>query len=387
MNGFEFYNPTKIYFGNGSVEKLPQELEKVGKNILLTYGCGSVKRSGLYDQIMGVLSACEKNVVELSNIMSNPTASKVREGVKLCKQGRVDFILAVGGGSVIDCSKAIAAACMTEDDFWEKYYRKRDIISTALPVGVILTMVGTGSEMNGDSVITNEDLKIKTNVDSPLTYPKFSILDPAYTLSLPKYQMVSGICDIMSHIMEQYFSEPDDDNLSDEMSEALLRFVVRNAYIAIENSQDYTARSNLMWSATLGLNGLLCCSKKQDWQVHAIEHQLAAYYEVAHGMGLAAISPAYYRCIYRNGISKFKRFAVNVWGTSARGKTDEQIALEGIACLEKFFKDIGATCTLRELKIKNDAHFCEIAKSCDRLSGGYKTLTFEEIEIILLESL
>ncbi|MEG1108253.1 MAG: iron-containing alcohol dehydrogenase [Oscillospiraceae bacterium] len=386
MNGFSFYNPTQIYFGEGTIKKLPRELEKVGKNILLTYGCGSVKKSGLYDQVLDMLRQCDKNVTELSGIMSNPTAAKVREGIALCKENKIDFILAVGGGSVIDCSKAIASGCMLEEDFWDKYFIKKGKIKAALPLGDVLTMVGTGSEMNGGCVITNEETKIKTNAKSPLTHPVFSIMDPSYTLTLPKYHMVSGICDIVSHILEQYCSVPDEDNLSDEMSEALLRFVVRNARIAAKNPQDYTARSNIMWAATLGLNGLLSCGKNEDWSVHAIEHQVAAYYEISHGMGLAAVSAAYYRRICSAGLSRFKRFALNVWGVSAEGKTDMEIALEGISCLNSFFKEIGATTSLRELNITDDTKFKAIAESCTFGNGTYLKLTANDVEDILRES-
>lgn len=382
MNSFSFYNPTRIYFGEGAIENLNGELKKIGQNVLLAYGKGAIKREGIYDSVVKVLAECNKHVTEFSGIMANPTAAKVREGIKLCKENNIDFILAVGGGSTIDCCKAVAAGCKLEGDFWEEIFIKGIVPRDALPLGTILTMSGTASEMNGNSVITNEELKIKDSFASRATYPKFSILDPSYTYSLPQYQMVSGICDVMSHIMEQYFSGSDD-NVSDDLSEALMKSVIKNAKIAINYPRDYCARSNIMWGATLALNGLLGCAKAQDWEVHQIEHQLGAYYDVAHGMGLAAVTPTYLRYIYSNAVDKFRQFALNVWHVDPNGKTDEQIALEGIDRLEAFFKEIGATTSLRALGITDKEKLEEIAESCYTLSGGYRTLTHSDINGIL----
>lgn len=385
MNSFIFCNPTRIYFGEGAIENLAKEMEKCGKNVLLAYGKGAIKKEGIYDGIVDILKSCGKNVTEFSGVMPNPTAAKVREGIALCRDGKIDFILAVGGGSVIDCCKAVAVGSRLDGDFWEELYTKRIAAHEAIPLGTVLTMTGTGSEMNSTAVITNEELKFKASFSSEAAAPKFSILDPTYTYSLPKYQMVSGICDIMSHLMEQYFSGTDD-NVSDDLNEALMRSIVKNARTAVKNPKDYAARSNIMWGATVALNGILGCGKTQDWEVHQIEHQIAAYYDVAHGMGLAAITPSYLRFICGNGMDKLKRFAVNVWNVDAEGKTDEQTALEGIGRLEAFFKEIGAAVSLRELGINDKSKFSEIAESCNIRTGGYRILTPEDIKKILNDS-
>lgn len=385
MNSFVFCNPTRIFFGEGAVKNLAGQLSNYGNNVLLAYGRGAIKKEGIYDAVMKILRDCGKNVFELSGIMSNPTAAKVREGVAICKENKIDLILAVGGGSTIDCCKAVAAGSLIEGDFWEEFFEKHTVPDKAIPIGTILTMVGTASEMNGNAVITNEEKKIKGSFFSPASYPRFSILDPTYTYSVPQYQMVSGICDIMSHIMEQYFSGTDD-NISDDLSEALMKSIIKNARIAVKNPRDYTARSNIMWGATVALNGILGCAKMQDWEVHQIEHQLAAYYDdIAHGMGLAAVTPAYFRYIYKSGLNKFRQFAVNVWGVSPENKTDEQIALEGIDRLEAFFKEIGAAVSLRELGITDKGKFDEIAGSCNIKTGGYQILTRDDIKKILDE--
>ena len=382
MKSFNFSNPTKIIFGEGTISKLALELKNCGSNVLLAYGKGAIKKEGIYDVIIKILADCGKNVTELSGIMPNPTAAKTREGIALCKQNKVDFILAVGGGSVIDCCKAIAAGSLIEEDFWDEFFTQHKPIIKALPIGTVLTMVGTASEMNGSAVITNEDIKIKGSFTSNAAFPVFSILDPTYTYSLPQYQMISGICDVLSHIMEQYFSGTDD-NVSDDLSEALIRSIVKNTRIAVNNPRDYTARSNIMWGATVALNTILGCGKTQDWEVHQIEHQIAAYYDVAHGMGLAAISASYFRLIFKSGLQKFKQYAVNVWNVNEAGKTDNQIALEGIGCLEAFFKEIGATTSLRELGIADKSKFDYIANSCNLLTGGYRTLTHKDVREIL----
>ena len=382
MKNFNFCNPTKIIFGEGALKKLAGELKTCGSNVLLAYGKGAIKKEGIYDAVMQILSETGKTVTELSGIMPNPTADKTREGITLCKENKIDFILAVGGGSVIDCCKAIAAGSLIEEDFWDEFFTQQKPIKKALPIGTVLTMVGTASEMNGSAVITNEAIKIKGAFTSAAVFPVFSILDPTYTYTLPQYQMVSGICDVLSHIMEQYFSGTDD-NVSDDLSEALIKSIVKNTRIAVKNPRDYTARSNIMWGATVALNTILGCGKTQDWEVHQIEHQIAAYYDVAHGMGLAAISASYFRLIYKSGLYKFRQYAVNVWSVDETNKTDEEIALEGIDCLEAFFREIGATTSLQELGIPDKSKFGEIADSCNLLTGGYRTLTHEDVRAIL----
>ena len=380
---FCFHNPTKIYFGKGAINNLKDELKKYGNTIMLAYGKGSIKKIGLYDELMKIFNEAGKKVVEFSGIMPNPTAAKVKEGIKLVRENNVDFILAVGGGSTMDCTKAVSMGAANDVEFWDYFYMNYNPPKNKIPFGTIVTMVGTGSEMNGGSVITNEDVKIKTGVVYPNMLPDFSILNPEYTYSLSKFQMVSGICDMMSHIMEQYFSKPDTDNVSDDLSEALMKNIIKNAYICIENPNDYNARGNIMWDATLALNTLIGCSKEGDWEVHNIEHQLSAYYDVAHGMGLAAISPSYYRHIIDFGLSKFKKFAINVFGVSTDNKTDKEIALEGINKLEEFFKNIGATTTLRELGITNKEELNEIAKTCFVSNSAYKVMSTDDIKAIL----
>ena len=382
MKSFRFRNHTKIDFGEGALDSLADELRSCEKNILFAYGKGAIKREGIYDTIIKTLADCGKNVTELSGIMPNPTAAKVREGVALCKDNNIDFILAVGGGSVIDCCKAIAVGAVVEEDFWDVLYKKHDRAPKALRIGTVLTMVGTGSEMNDSAVITNEELKVKAAFYSPYVFPMFSILDPTLSYTLPKYQMVSGICDIMSHLMEQYFSG-EDDNVSDDLNEALMKSVVKNARAAVINPRDYDARSNIMWSSTLALNGILGVGKTQDWEVHQIEHQLGAYYDVAHGMGLAAVSASYFRFIHADGLKKFRQFAVNVWNVDPKDKTDEQIALEGIERLESFFREIGAATSLRELGIPDKSKLREIAESTRLLKNGYRTLTHDDVNRIL----
>ena len=380
---FCFHNPTKIYFGKGAINNLKDELKKYGNTIMLAYGKGSIKKIGLYDELMKIFNEAGKKVVEFSGIMPNPTAAKVKEGIKLVRENNVDFILAVGGGSTMDCTKAVSRGAAKDVEFWDYFYMNYNPPKNKIPFGTIVTMVGTGSEMNGGSVITNEDVKIKTGVVYPNMLPDFSILNPEYTYSLSKFQMVSGICDMMSHIMEQYFSKPDTDNVSDDLSEALMKNIIKNAYICIENPNDYNARGNIMLDTTLALNTLIGCSKEGDWEVHNIEHQLSAYYDVAHGMGLAAISPSYYRHIIDFGLSKFKKFAINVFGVSTDNKTDKEIALEGINKLEKFFKNIGATTTLRELGITNKEELNEIAKTCFVSNSAYKVMSIDDIKAIL----
>lgn len=385
MKSFQFRNHTKIVFGEGALNKLADELRSCEKNILFAYGKGAIKREGIYDAIIKILADCGKNVTELSGIMPNPTAAKVREGVALCKENNIDFILAVGGGSVIDCCKAIAVGAVVEEDFWEVLYEKHGKAPKALRIGTVLTMVGTGSEMNDSAVITNEELKVKAAFYSPYVFPMFSILDPTFTYTLPKYQMVSGVCDILSHLMEQYFSG-EDDNVSDDLNEALMKSIIKNARISLINPRDYDARSNIMWSSTLALNGILGVGKAQDWEVHQIEHQLGAYYDVAHGMGLAAVSASYFRFICKDGLQKFVKYAVNVWNVDTTGKTDEQTALEGIERLESFFRKIGAATSLRELGILDRSKLAEIAESTRLLKNGYRTLTHEDVKSILEQS-
>lgn len=381
---FTYYNPTRIHFGRNSLTKLNDELTQYGETVMLVYGRNAIKSNGLYDEIMAILAAAGKNVIELSGVMPNPTYKKMMEGAALVREHNVSLILAVGGGSVIDCAKGISvsAYCENEDPFQKYWIEFSAVDNKVVPVASVLTMVGTGSEMNGGSVITHEATKYKGGRVFPASiYPKFSILNPEYTFTVSQYQMVSGVFDTMSHLMEQYFSDQGA-NTSDYLIESLLKSSVDNLRVALKKPDDYEARSNLMWNATLALNTITGLSKTQDWQVHMIEHQLGAYTDCAHGMGLAAVSLPYYRLIYKFGIEKFVRFATQVWGISCEGKTQDQIALEGIDALEDFTKECGIVTSLKELGATKEM-LPKIAESTTIIGKGYKKLTSEEILNIL----
>jgi alcohol dehydrogenase YqhD (iron-dependent ADH family) len=384
---FTFENPTRIHFGKKSLEKLPGELAAFGSRVLLVYGGGSIKKSGLYDSLQTVLRAAGKEVRELSGVPSNPTAAKVREGIALAKEQPPHLILAVGGGSVIDCAKTIAGGACIQGDFWEPFFLKRQEPERAIPIGVVLTMAGTGSEMNGEAVVTDEATKQKLGTHSDLYYPVFSILNPELTYTVPRDQMVSGICDIFSHILEVYLSPSDEDNLSDDLAEAMMRSLLRAARAAVENPRDYAARSNIMWTATLALNGLLAPSKRQDWMAHQIEHQIGAYTNCPHGQGLAAISAGYYRVILPHAAERFARFGAEVWRLPAEGKTPEQQGAAAIDALEAFFRELGAATSLGELGMDETAPLGEIAQSIRRFRGGYHKLTEEELTQLLRRAL
>lgn len=387
MNNFIFENGTKVILGKGCVkEYLSCFLKHYGNNVMLAYGGGSIKKNGIYDEIMGVLEEDGKTIVEFNGIMANPTYAKVTEGAKLARENQVDVILAVGGGSVMDCSKAISMAAKYDGDIWSEYWAKPGIIDfEPVPLCVIVTVSGTGSEMNGGAVITNEELKIKTGRDYPKCNPKLALLDPTYTFSVPVKQMVSGGFDCLSHIMEIYFSAPDEPNVSDDIAEALMRGVIRDLRAAIKNSKDYTARSNLMWEAVMAENRIIKLGKKTDFECHMMEHQLGAFTDCNHGAGLAVLQPVYYRHIYKDGIAKFKRFAMEVWGISANGRTDEEVALAGIDALEKFILEIGLPGTLRDLGVDEKTDLKAVADSCICVQGAYKVITHEEILEIFKE--
>ena len=379
---FQYYNPTKIYFGKSALDNLSGELANYGEKVLLVYGKNSIKKSGLYDKIIGILSGAGKKVTELSGIKSNPSYAQLLKGAELVRENNIDLILAVGGGSVIDCSKGISVSAYCEGDPWQRYWVNfEDVDNKIVPVGSVLTMAGTGSEMNGGSVITNEDKMIKNGRVFPAdVYPKFSILDPEYTYTVPEYQMVSGVFDTMSHLMEQYFSG-DDDNTTDYIIEGIMRSLINSTRAALKDREDYEARSNIMWCATLGLNTMTGVSKEQDWEVHMIEHQIGAYTDCAHGAGLAVVSTPYYKYICRDGLDKFVRFAENVWGIDTAGMAKEDAALAGITSLTEFIKELGLPLTLRELGATEDM-LPKIAESTIP-GGGYKKLNAEDILEIL----
>ena len=380
MNNFIFQNATKVYFGRGCVKEYLTCLVKPFGTVLLAYGGGSIKRNGVYDEVTGILRGAGKRIVEFSGIMANPTYQKVQEGAKLARESGADMILGIGGGSVMDCCKAVSLAARYDGDIWNDFWAKPGVIDVEpLPLGVIVTVAGTGSECNGGAVITHEEKKIKTGRDYPLLNPRFALMDPTYTFSVPVRQMVSGGFDILSHIMETYFSEPDEDNVSDDLMEALMKSVIRNLRAAIRDPRDYTARSNLMWDATMAENRIIKMGKKGDFQCHNMEHQLGAYTDCNHGCGLAVLHPVYYRHIYKEGLTKFVRFAENVWGIPRRGRTDEELALAGIDALSEFIKEIGLPSTLQKLGLTDRAMLKPIADSCGISAGSYRPMTREEI--------
>lgn len=388
LGNFTYCNPTKLYFGKESIKGLNKELPKYGKNVLLVYGGGSIKKSGIYDEIVKILKDNGKDIFEDAGVMPNPTVEKLNEGVDIARKSKADFILAVGGGSVCDYAKAVSASVNCKEDAWEKYYIRFEDVdkdTKIIPIGCVLTMVGTGSEMNGGSVITNHSQKLKIgHVFGENVFPKFSILNPEYTFTLPKYQMVSGIYDIMSHILEQYFSGTDD-NTSDYIMEGLLKSLIHSAEIAIENPKDYEARSNIMWTATWALNTFVAKGKTQDWEVHMLGQSVGAHTDATHGMTLAAVSMPYYRYILPYGLAKFKRYAINVWNVNGENKSDKEIAEEGLAKMEAWMKKIGLVMNITELGAKEEM-LDGMVKSSLIMEGGYKVLNKDDIKAILKAS-
>ncbi len=387
LGNFTYCNPTKLYFGKNALEGLNEQLPKYGKNVLLVYGGGSIKKNGIYDAVMKVLKENGKTVYEDAGVMPNPTTEKMKEGIERARAAKADLILAVGGGSVIDYAKGVSVSVHCKEDFWEKYYlRMEDPDCEIVPVGAVLTMVGTGSEMNGGSVITNHAQKLKIGkVFGEEVFPKFAILDPEYTFTLPKYQMVAGFFDILCHIHEQYFSGTDD-NTSDYVMEGLMRSLIHSADIAVKDPKNYEARSNIMWTATWALNTFVAMGKTTDWEVHMIGQAVGAYTDATHGMTLAAVTPAYMRHILPYGVKKIARYAVNVWGVDPSGKSEEETAKEGLAALEKWMRAIGLVMDLKTLGVTEDM-IPGIADSTYIMQGGYKILTKEEVIEILKESM
>ncbi len=387
LGNFTYYNPTKLYFGKDALDGLNEELPKYGKNVLLVYGGGSIKSNGVYDKVIKILKDNDKNVFEDAGVMPNPTIEKLNEGLARARAAEADLILAVGGGSVCDYAKAVSVSVNCNDDPWDKYFiRFEEPTCKIIPVGCVLTMVGTGSEMNGGSVITNHGQKLKIgHVFGENVFPKFSVLNPEFTFTVPKEQMVSGIYDIMSHILEQYFSG-EDDNTSDYIMEGLLRSLIHSANIAVETPTDYEARSNIMWTATWALNTLVAKGKTTDWMVHMLGQAVAAHTDATHGMTLAAVSIPYYRRILPYGLKKFARYAVNVWGVNPEGKTQIKVAEEGLLAMEEWMKKIGLTMNLTALGA-TEQMLDGIVKSTLIMDGGYKVLDGDDIRAVIKASL
>lgn len=386
LGNFSYHNPTKLYFGENSLNFLDDELKKYGDNILLVYGSGSIKKNGIYDEVISILKKNKKNVIEVSNVMPNPTIDKVYEGLDIAKGKDISLILAVGGGSVIDYAKALSVSINFKGDPWDEYFIKfKEPTCKIVPVGSILTMVGTGSEMNAGSVITNPKTNEKNgHVFGSEVMPKFSILNPTYTMSLSIRQMNAGIYDIFNHICEQYFSNTDD-NVSDDLAIAMLKSVVKNSIVANKDPKNYEARSNIMWLATWALNTLIDCGKSTDWMVHMIGQAIGGVTNAIHGETLASVSLAYYNYILPYGVDKFKRFAIDVFNVNPKGN-DIDIAKEGLKEMAKWMDLLHLPLNTSILGVNKD-NIDLITKNTFILDGGYKVLTKEEIKEILIESL
>lgn len=388
LGNFTYCNPTKLYFGEDALSGLGTELKKYGKNVVLVYGGGSIKKNGIYDDVVRILQEEGKNVAEIAGVMPNPTVEKLYEGVEIARNHHADFLLAVGGGSVCDYTKAVSVSVNCEEDPWEKYYvRFEEPSCEIIPVGCVLTMVGTGSEMNAGAVITNHKAKLKIGhvfADEQIM-PRFSIMNPKYTLTLPHYQMAAGIYDIFNHICEQYFSG-EDDNTSDYISEGLMRSVIHSSRIANKNDQDYEARSNIMWAATWALNTLVAKGKSTDWMVHMLGQSAGAVTDATHGMTLSAVSLPYYKYIMEAGLPKFVRFAKNVWGVNPDGKTDKEVALAGLDAMESWMRELGLAMSLKEIGATEEM-LDDMVNGALILEGGYKPLTKEDIREIYKQSM
>ena len=383
MNNFIFENKTRVYFGKGGVkEHLGGLLANFGETVMLAYGGGSIKRSGVYDEIMGILHAAGKRVVEFDGIMPNPTYAKVQVGAKLARENHVDLILAVGGGSVSDCCKVISAQANLDEDIWEMQYTKHTLPTKFIPLGTIVTVFGTGSEMNSGAVITHEEKKIKGALWG--AQAEFAFLDPSYSLSVPMKQVISGAFDTLSHAMETYFGKPEENNLSDDIGEAVMRSVIRNIRVLLTEPENYEARSELAWASAMAENGILKIGKVTDFQAHQIEHQLGAYTNCNHGAGLAVIHPVLYRHICKAGAARFARWARNVWGIVPKD-SDEETALAGVEALAAFIREIGLPTTFAQLGIPADTDLRAIAESTNITAGCCRKLTGDEIYEILCE--
>ncbi|MBQ2620251.1 MAG: iron-containing alcohol dehydrogenase [Thermoguttaceae bacterium] len=388
MNGnFTFHNPTRLHFGENAMDALADELKAFGPVVQLCYGGGSIKKNGIYDQVVEILKSAGKTIVEDGGVMPNPTLEKMLHGAALARENNVDLILAVGGGSTIDYAKAVSVSAWCEEDPWEKYFiRFEEPSCRIIPVGDVLTMVGTGSEMNGGSVITNHDANLKIGkVFGPDVFPKFAILNPRFTFSVPRRQMVAGFFDIMCHILEQYLSG-EDDSTSDYIAEGLMLSLIHSSRIAIKNPEDYEARSNIMWTATWALNTLIAKGKSTDWEVHMLGQAVSALTDATHGMTLSAVSLPYYRLIMPYGLKRFVRFAQNVWGVNPDGKSETEIAEEGLKAFEAWMREIGVAMNITELGA-SEAMLDKLADATLILKGGYKILTRDEILAIFRESL
>ena len=384
MNPFTYSYPTKAYFGeNAAANNLAAELAEVGTNVMLAYGGGSIKKNGIYDELLGVLKDAGKTVTEFAGIMSNPTYAKVQEGAVLAKEKNIDFILAVGGGSVIDCCKIISAQAKLDKDIWELEYTDHKQPTEFIPMGAVVTAFGTGAEMNNGAVITNEEKMLKSALWG--AFYSFAILDPAYTMTMPMKQVISGAFDSLSHSMETYMGSPREVNLSDEINEATQRNIIRNIRATLKDPQDIQARSELIWAAAMAENGILKIGKATDFQCHMLEHQLGAYTDCNHGQGLAVLHPVLYRHMMPEANHQFARLAVEVWGIEPAGKTEAELATDFVDALADFIREIGLPTTFAEMNIPADTDYKAIADSTVLTGGCVKKFTREELLEVLLE--
>jgi alcohol dehydrogenase len=387
MNTFTYYNPTKLIFGKGQVEQLKELVPQYGKKVLLVYGGGSIKRNGLYDEVVSILNSIDAEVHELPGVDPNPRLSSVREGVKICKENDIEFLLAVGGGSVIDCTKAIAAGAKYDGDAWD-LVTKKAVAHEALPFGTVLTLAATGSEMNAGSVITNWETQEKYGWGSPVTFPQFSILDPVNTFTVPKNHTVYGMVDMMSHVFEQYFNDATNTPLQDRMCESTLRTVIETAPKLINDLENYELRETILYSGTIALNGMLQMGYRGDWASHNIEHAVSAVYDIPHAGGLAILFPNWMKYNLKVNPARFAQMAERVFDVDPTGKTEEETALEGISKLREFWSSIGAPSSLADYDIDDS----KIDVMADKAMangefGNFNKLNKEDVLAILRASL
>ncbi|HDR4904639.1 TPA: iron-containing alcohol dehydrogenase [Bacillus cereus] len=387
MQNFVFRNPTKLIFGKGQLEQLKTEIPQFGKKVLLVYGGGSIKRNGIYDNVISILKDINAEVFELTGVEPNPRVSTVKKGIQICKENGVEFILAVGGGSVIDCTKAIAVGSKYDGDVWD-IVTKKTFANEALPFGTVLTLAATGSEMNAGSVITNWETNEKYGWGSPVTFPQFSILDPVHTTSVPKDQTIYGMVDIMSHVLEQYFHHGTNTELQDRYCEAVLKTVIETAPKLLSDLENYEHRETILYCGTMALNGILAMGVKGDWATHNIEHAVSAVHDIPHGGGLAILFPNWMKHVVEENVSRFKQFAIRVFDIETGGKTDKEVALEGIEALRQFWTSIEAPVTLSDYAIGEN----EIDLMADKAMaygefGNFKKLNKDDVLSIYKASL
>ncbi|RIX54007.1 iron-containing alcohol dehydrogenase [Paenibacillus nanensis] len=384
MNSFQFHNPTRIVFGEGAADRIGELTSSFGKKVLLVYGGGSIKKTGLYDRAVKQLNDAGITFYELPGIEPNPRLSTVNKGIGICRDNGVEFILAIGGGSVIDASKAIAAGVLYEGDVWD-FFTDKAVIQQAMPIGTVLTLAATGSEMNGSTVISNWEEKLKRGAGSPHLFPRFSILDPTLTYSVPRNQTVYGSIDIMSHVFEQYFSLTENTPLQERFCESILQTVIENIEPALANPNDAAARANLMWCGTMALNGgQISLGMVNDWASHGIEHEISAIYDIPHGAGLAVVFPNWMRYVYKQRPGRFAQYATRVWGIDPAGKSEDELALAGIQATRDFYTRIGAEARLADFGIGDD-QLDRMAEEAVRYGpiGNFKRLEKDDVREIL----